>query len=181
MLTITIPAGEMFNEKTNEFVYVKEQKLSLEHSLVSISKWEAKFKKSFFLEEEKTNEEAREYIKFMTLTQNVDKNCYYFLTNEHIKLIKDYISDPMTATVINEPKKGNKGQILTSELIYYYMISLNIPSRYEKWHINRLMTLIKVCAINNDPKASKKMSKNSILKQNAALNAARRAKLGTLG
>ena len=182
MLHITVPAHEYFNEETEEFFEVKEQTLIMEHSLISISKWEAKWKKPYFSEEKKTNEEALDYLRCMTITpQNVDRRVYESLSKENVDAIAKYIDDPMTATTItdNQPHSGRK-PIITSELIYYWMIAQNIPTEYEKWHINRLLTLIRVCAIKNDPNP-KKMNRASIAKQNRAINAARKARYGTRG
>lgn len=180
MLTLKIPALELYNEQTNEFIYGKETTLVLEHSLVSISKWESKWEKPFLSKNDKTNEETIDYIKCMTLTQNVDPEVYNRLTDENIMQVSDYIQAPMTATWFND-KQGSKnnGEVVTSEIIYYWMIALNIPVEFQKWHLNRLLTLIKVCNIKNQP--PKKMSKNSILSRNAALNKTRRNSMGTKG
>lgn len=152
----------------------------MEHSLISISKWEAKWKKPYF-SEDKTLEEVLDYFRCMTVTpQKVDPIVYRSLSKENIERISEYINDPMTATTIKEVKKSNRREIITSEIIYYWMIAQQIPIEFEKWHINRLMTLIKVCAIKNDPN-QKKMSRSAIAKQNRALNKARRAKYGTRG
>ncbi len=175
MLTITIPSRELWDEKAQEFVYTKEQTIQLEHSLVSIAKWESKWHKPFLAKSEKTNEEIIDYVKCMTITQNVDSYVYNNLSAENIKKINQYIDDPMTATVFREDKteKTNR-EIITSELIYYWMIALNIPEKFEKWHLNRLMTLIRVCNIKNTPK--KKKSKTELLRERVSLNAARRKK-----
>lgn len=180
MLQITIPAIELFDEEKQEFINVKERTLQLEHSLVSLSKWESKWCKPFLSNHEKTNEETIDYIKCMTITQNVDPQVYNCLTAENFKQINDYIQAPMTATTFSEDKNGKGGkEIVTAELIYYWMISLNIPSRFEKWHLNRLLTLIRVCNIKNEP--PKKRSKRDIMSRNAALNAARKKQLNTRG
>lgn len=172
MLKITIPARETFNEITQEFVTIKEQHLQLEHSLVSISKWESKWRKPFLSDKNKSNEEIIDYIRCMNITQNVDPNVFLFLTNSNLKEINDYIDSPMTATWFNESNKKTNREIITSEIIYYWMISLNIPFECQKWHLNRLLTLIKVCSEKNAP--SKKMSKREIMTRNKALNEARR-------
>jgi len=180
MLRITIPAVEQWDEAKQEFIYTKEQTLSLEHSLVSISKWESKWCKPFLTKQEKTFEETLDYIKCMTLTQNVDPEVYNYLTNENIKEINEYIGAPMTATYFSDEKtsKTSREQV-TAELIYYWMIAFNIPFECQKWHLNRLLTLIKVCSIKNQP--PKKRSKKDIMSRNAALNAARRKRLNTKG
>lgn len=180
MLKIFVKETECFNSETNEFHTVKEQTLVLEHSLVSISKWEAKWKKPFLHTENKTYEQIMDYIKFMTITQNVDPYAYSCLTNEHIKAIQEYIDDPMTATTFsNREKRKGQREIITSELIYYWMVALQIPFECQKWHINRLLTLVEICNIKNSP--SKKMSKADIFKQNKSLNAARRAAANSKG
>lgn len=179
MLELIIPAQESFNEQTNEFVYSKECKLTLEHSLVSISKWEAKWEKPFLGKQNKTVEEARDYIRCMTITQNVDPNVYNFLTNENVDMVSKYIEAPMTATWFSDGDNKPSREIITSELIYYWMIALGIPMDCQKWHLNRLLTLIKICNVKaQDPK---KMSKSSIMNHNKALNQARRAKSGSKG
>lgn len=181
MLEITIKSLEQFNEKTNEFIKPKEQTIRLEHSLVSISKWESRWCKPFLSKDPKTYEETIDYIKCMTLTQNVDEDIYNYVSKENIKSINDYIESPMTA--IRFMKDSNKGssinEKITSEILYYDMIALNIPFECQKWHLNRLITLIKVCSIKSQP--AKKMGRNEILSRNASLNAARRQKLKTKG
>lgn len=180
MLQITIPATEEWDELKNEFVYTKEQTLQLEHSLISLSKWESKWCKSFLSRQEKTYEETIDYIRCMTLTQNVKPEIYYRLTEENLRKINEYIESPMTATTFSDHQnRGTAGERVTSELIYYWMIALNIPPEYQKWHLNRLLTLIRVCNIKNQP--PKKMSRKEIMNRNAALNAARRRQLNTRG
>lgn len=181
MLNIIIPAQELFNEKTNEFYKSKEYSLTLEHSLVSISKWESKWHKPFLSKEQKTAEEVKDYIRCMTLTQNVEPSAYNLLTVENINEIEKYIDDPMTATWFNDysNNKPKSREVITAEIIYYWMISFNIPVEFQKWHLNRLLTLIRVCNIKNS--TDKKMSKADTLKQNRTLNLARRKALGTRG
>lgn len=180
MLRITIPATEEWDEEKQEFVYAKETTLQLEHSLVSISKWESKWKKAFLGKQEKTFEETIDYIKCMTITQSVNPEVYGRLTNENLNEINSYISDTMTATYFSEDKdEKTSREVITSELIYCWMIMLNIPPEYQKWHLNRLLTLIKVCNIKSNP--PKRRSGKEIMKRNAALNAARRKRLNTKG
>ena len=180
MLQITIPAGEQWDEINQVFINTKEQTLQLEHSLVSLSKWESKWCKAFLTKNEKTDEETIDYIKCMTITQNVDPNAYNCLTKENVEQIKKYIEAPMTATYFSEEHNGKSSrEQVTSELIYYWMIALNIPMECQKWHLNRLLTLIRVCNIKNQP--PKKMSKRAIMSRNTALNAARRKQLNTRG
>lgn len=181
MLKITIPSSEAYNEATNEFIYTKEQTLSLEHSLVSISKWESKWHKPYLSKDAKTAEETIDYIRCMTLTQNVDPQVYYCIPESEQKKILEYIENPMTATWFSDEneKKGRGGRIVTSELLYYWMIACGIPFECQKWHLNRLITLIRVCDAENQPK--KKMPKNKLLARNAKLNKARREALHTRG
>lgn len=180
MLRITVPADELWDGVKGEFIPVKEQTLQLEHSLVSLSKWESKWCKPFFAKDGKSYEETIDYIKCMTLTQNVSPNVYRNLTRENIEEINKYIESPMTATTFSNFQHGSRNQeVITSELIYYWMIALNIPFECQKWHLNRLLTLIRVCEIKNTP--PKKMSKRDIMNRNAALNAARRKQLNTKG
>jgi len=180
MLHITIPATELWNEFRQEFINTKAQSLQLEHSLVSISKWESKWQKPFLTKEKKTSEETLDYIKCMTLTQNVPSEAYNHLSYNNIVDINNYIESPMTATTIREQKqKSGVDEQLTSELIYYSMVALNIPFECQKWHLNRLITLIRVCNIKNTPPA--KRSKRDIMSQNAALNELRKQQLNTKG
>lgn len=181
MLQITIPAGEQYDEKTQQFVNrTREQTLQLEHSLVSLSKWEAKWCKPFLTKDVKTNAEAVDYVRCMTITQNVDPNVYNYITNEIMEQVNRYIEAPMTATWFTEngSNKSSSKQI-TSELIYYWMVALNIPFECQKWHLNRLLTLIKVCNIESQP--PKKMSKRDAMSRQKALNDARRRQLNTKG
>ena len=181
MLRIEIPLGpEEWDEAKDEFVQPKKQVLQLEHSLVSISKWESKWNRAFLSNKGMTNEEVLDYIKCMTLTQNVNPEVYNFITSKNIEQVKQYIEAPMTATVINDEKRSKGShETVTSELIYYWMIALQIPFECKKWHLNRLLTLIKVCNIKNSP--PKKRSKRDIMSRNTALNAARRKQLNTRG
>lgn len=181
MLTITIPAAENFDEAKGEFVYTNERTLQLEHSLLSISKWESKWCKSFLdAKHEKTFEETIDYIKCMTLDKNVSDEVYGCLTQANLDAIHEYISAPMTATYFSNHENGKKNnEQITSELIYYWMIALQIPFECQKWHINRLLTLIRVCNVKNQP--PKKMSKRDIMSRNAALNAARRQQMNSKG
>lgn len=188
MLTIKIPAKcssdkEFWDEEKQEFVYPdieSDRTLRLEHSLVSVYEWESKWCKPFFEKKEKTYDETMDYIRCMTLDDNLDQDIYLCLTDENISEIHKYINAPMTATVLynNRNNTGHR-ETVTSELIYYWMIELKIPFECQNWHINRLMTLIEVCKIKNAP--PKNMSKQEIMSRNAALNAARRQQLNTKG
>lgn len=179
MLQIKVREGEVYDEKTKMFLYTTEQTLCLEHSLISISKWESKWHKPFLEEKAMTNEEFVDYIKCMTLTPNVDPNTYIGLTADHLREIWEYMDNPMTATTIREEKKPGKKIIITSELIYHWMIELRIPFECDKWHFNRLIMLIRVCC--EKQKTPKKMGKNALFSRNSALNAARKKKFHTRG
>lgn len=183
MLEITIPAVEMFDDSKQEFFTIKEQKLQLEHSLVSLKKWESKWCKPFLQQIHKkplTDEELMDYVKCMTITQNVNPDVYAYLSEDNITEIVQYINAPMTATTITEDKSAKGGrEIVTAEIIYYWMIALNIPVKFEKWHLNSLLTLVKVCNIKNQP--PKKRSRRELMSRNTALNAERRRRLNTKG
>jgi hypothetical protein len=180
MLRIIVPAAEYFDEINEVFINKKEQPLQLEHSLVSLSKWESKWNKAFLGKQEKTEEEILDYVRCMTLTQNVDPEVYSRLSAENYAAINQYIEAPMTATRFYEDKtqKGNKDTV-TSELIYYWMIAYNIPVEFQKWHLNRLLTLIRVCNVKNSP--PKKRSKREMYQRNAALNAANKRRFNSKG
>lgn len=182
MLDITIPSTEYFDDRNNCFIQTREQKLRLEHSLVSLSKWESKWHKPFLSinAENRTWKETVDYVRCMTITQNVDPDIYYALTDDNIKEIEKYISDPMSATWFSNKNNARPSrQVVTSEIIYYWMIKQDIPFECEKWHLNRLMALIRVC--NEMDSGGKKMSKKDIYRQNRALNAARKKKYNTRG
>ena len=183
MLEITIEKGELWDEKNQVFINIKDQTLQLEHSLVSLHKWESKWHKPFLYNLEKgklTFEETADYVRCMTLTKNVDPNVYRGLSNKNIQEINKYMADPMTATTFSKVASGPKNkEILTAEIIYYYMVAFSIPSEYAKWHLNQLLTLIKVCDVKNSP--PKKMSQRDILNRNSALNEARRKQLNSKG
>lgn len=179
MLEITIPGFEIYDSTKQEFIMSEGQTLQLEHSLVSISKWESKWHKLFLSKKEKTNEETLDYIRCMTLTENVDPSVYFGLTNDNIKEINEYIENPMTATTISDTGGKNSREQVSSELIYYWMIAQNVPVEFQHWHLNRLLTLLRVCSVKNAP--PKQMSKSEIMSRNAALNAARRKQLNTKG
>lgn len=180
MLIIECPANTLWNEQTEEFIESPKCTLKLEHSLLSISKWESIHKKPFLSAETKTREETISYVECMTINHDVPPTVYIALTDEIITQINSYIEDSHTATTISKRGGGRASrEIITSELIYYWMVSQGIPFECEKWNLNRLMTLIEVCAVKSTPE--KKMSKQSILAQNRALNQARRAKTGSKG
>ena len=168
MLKISVPAVELYDDIRNEFIDVKGQTLTLEHSLVSISKWESKWKRPFFKDPPKTAEELQDYVRCMTLTQNVDPNVYRAIPGDVYTQITDYMNDSMTATWFSERNQRRNTRIITSELIYCWMFQLGIPMECQKWHINRLMTLIRVCS--EETREPQKMSRKDM----AALNNARR-------
>lgn len=178
-LEVTI-CPEAWNEKTQEFVEPKTVKLQLEHSLISVSKWESKWKKPFLSNKEKSPEETLSYIKCMLL-KPVDPDILNHLSQANILEINEYISDPMTATTFHDDGRNSGGtrETVTAELIYHWMIELGIWEKCEKWHLNRLLTLIRVRNVKNTP--PKKMSQGEIMRRNASLNAARRKALNTKG
>ena len=179
MLTIVVPEFELFNDATGTFTKIKETTLQLEHSLVSVSNWESKWKKPF-LNSDKTVEESVDYIKCMTINHGVPDEVYSVLNRSVMDSILEYISDTMTATTITKDLAAKHSrEIITAEIIYYWMIAQQIPFECRKWHLNKLLTLIRVCSIKNTP--PKKMKKGQIMAQNRALNEARKSKLGTNG
>ena len=184
MLDFTISAKEIFNEETNEFIYTKEYKIQLEHSLISLQKWESLTHKKFLSDlVPKTNEDILLYIKCMTLNKVPDE-AYKYLSNEEKNTIFKYINDPMTATVFNDINSKSESDPLTSdkitaEIIYYYMVSYNIPMECRKWHLNQLLTLIRVCNIKNQP--NKKIPINETINNYAAINARRRKQFNSRG
>lgn len=181
MLQLIIPLEpERWDEEKEVFIAPTYQTIQLEHSLVSLQKWESKWHKPFLSKTEKTKEEVLDYIKCMTLTPDVDPNVYDCLTEQNLQQVQQYINDPMTATTFskNGPGKQNR-EIITAEIIYHWMIALTIPQEYRFWHLNSLLTLVEVCNIKNTP--PKKQGKKSILASNATLNAQRRKQLNTKG
>ncbi len=180
MLNIVVPGEEFWDEKNQEFIYTNDTVLLMEHSLLSISKWESKWHKSFISNSDKlTPEELLDYVKCMVISKDVPDMVYSRLTKQNLKDIEDYISDPMTATTFSNNNQRKSREIITSEIVYYWMVEFGIPFECQKWHFNRLLTLIQVCSIKNQP--SKKMSGKDVLSSNAALNAARRKAHGTRG
>lgn len=179
MLKIFVPSAELYDERTERFVTVNGRELQLEHSLVSISKWESKWKKPFLDNRVKSRDETIDYIRCMTISQNVDPNVFACLTDANIEAVNRYIDDSMTATTFKNSQKKPNRQIITSEIIYYWMIALEIPMECQKWHLNRLLTLIRVCDEKSQP--GKKKSRKDIIAENRALNQMRRARTGSRG
>lgn len=179
-ISITIPEKDLFDPQLNRFITIHQQTLSFEHSLLSISKWESKWHKAYLTKDPKTEEETLDYLRCMCLTQNVDPLVFRAMDAKSARALSDYISDPMTATTINRKNNRPSREIVTNELIYYWMVELGIPfDPCQKWHLNRLMTLIEVTSIKKQP--PKKMGKKDLMSRNAALNAQRKARLGTHG
>lgn len=180
MLKVVVPASEQFDDATGCFINTKEQVLQLEHSLVSLYKWESKHCKPFLSREAKTTEESIDYIRCMTITQNVDPNVYHAVTKDIIDQVNAYIDVPMTATTFpKEPGRSANRDIITAEIIYHWMILHHIPFECQKWHLNRLLTLIRVCDAKSQP--PKKIPKSEQIARNRALNAARRKRWNTRG
>lgn len=180
MLELTIGQGEYYDEREERFITVAPKKVKLEHSLRSVAKWESKWKKPFLSKREVTRNETIEYARCMEITGNVDPEIFDYMTNEQLTQIEQYINDSMTATTINRrgPQKKSR-KIITAEIIYFWMIQQGIPPEYDKWHLNRLLTLIEVCAIEGGPQ--KKMSMKDQMAEQRAINAARQAKYKTKG
>lgn len=179
MLKLVVPEREYFNESTQEFIQLKKQDLYLEHSLISLSNWESKWRIPFLGENKKTLEQTTDYFRCMSLSKDIDPIVFMTLPSDIVNQIKEYVEDPMTATWFTDNGEPPSREVLTSEVIYYMMIKLGIPMECQKWHFNRLMTLIKVCAIKESPE--KKMGKQQILEKNRELNEARRSKFKTKG
>lgn len=179
MLTIKVPMVEGFDETTNRFVDLEFFTLELEHSLVSLSKWESRFEKPFLSDEPKTDEETLWYVEAMTLTPNVPPEVYTKLSEENIREIQAYVSAKMTATRFYGGDDEKSKEIITAEVIYYWMIALNVPIECQHWHLSRLLTLIQVCNRKNAPE--KELSPAEVARRNRELNAQRKKQLGTTG
>lgn len=179
MLTITFPEVELFDSETQTFIETEALTIELEHSLVSLSKWESITNKAFLGKEEKTPQDMLEYIKCMTITPGVPPETYSRLTSEHYEAINSYMNAKMTATWFQEDKSPPSRETITAELIYYWMIELNIPFECETWHLNRLFTLIRVVNVKRQP--AKKMNRSEMARQRSALNQQRLSRLGTSG
>lgn len=180
MLRITIPLTESFNEETSEFVITEAHELVLEHSLVTLSKWESKWEKPFIDNNDKTDEMVLDYVRTMIQGEIPPEEILDKLSADNFDQIKNYIDAKMTATWFNEPKTSpGPKEVITAEIIYYWMISHGIPFECQEWHLNKLLTLIKVCNYKNAPK--EKMNPAEAMKSQRELNAQRRAELGTTG
>lgn len=180
MLTITIPGQEFYDEIAEEFIVTEDVELTIEHSLVSLSKWEQKHEVPFLASTEKTEEQVVDYIKCMTISTGVPSEAYDRLSQDNLEKINTYINAKMTATWFAEDtKKASTKEIITSEVVYYWMVSLNIPIEFENWHLNRLFTLVRVINDKNAP--PKKMSKVALAARNRELNAQRKAQMKTSG
>lgn len=181
MLRMTIGGNEYYDERQNRFITTPAKTVMLEHSLRAVAKWESKWNISFFSEKEKTREQSIDYVRCMDINGHAPADLFQHLTKQQMEEINAYISAKMTATTITRrgPQKKNSGKITTAELIYCWMIQLGIPPEYDKWHLNRLLTLIEVCSLENAPK--QKMGMKEQMAQQRALNAARKAKLNTRG
>lgn len=186
MLQVTIPESEFFDERTSSFIQFNETTLTMEHSLISLSKWEMKWQKSFLslLEKQQlTHEQTIDYIRCMIITPALDRIPFVdvMITPDVISKVQAYINNPMTATVIgkNPYQKPGRKKVITSELIYAWMISYGVPLDMQKWHLNRLLTLLRVLQVENG--GSKKMANKDIYAQNRALNEARRTQFHSKG
>lgn len=180
MLKLVVPEAEMFDEVNQEFTILEAVTLELEHSLVSLSKWESIYEKPFLDTTTKTTQEILGYIKAMTLTEKVPDEIYSRLSKENLDAIDDYINAKMTATWFNELDSPSRNQeIITAELVYYWMITFQIPFECEKWHLNRLFTLIRICNIKQEK--PKKMSRSAVAARNRQLNEQRKAQFKTSG
>lgn len=180
MLSLTVKGTELFDEETGTFTTTEDVSLELEHSLVSLSKWESFFQKPFLSSSDKTSSEIFAYINMMILTENIDESVILSFSQENLKEINDYINSPQSATIFGSmPEQRGRGETITSELIYYWMVAFNIPFECQSWHINRLFSLIRICNIKNSK--PKKRSQHEVAAQNRELNAKRREQLKTSG
>ena len=183
MLTLDIAGTELFDESSNRFISQPGFTVTLEHSLVSLSKWESIWKIPFLSQEDLPQEQLLNYIDCMILSPDNVTNLFTRLTQDQMQLITDYISDTQSATTIHETSSGShRKEVVTSEVIYYWMVALTIPFECQHWHINRLINLIRITNIKNAPESkTPKMSRAELSARNRELNAQRRAKYGTKG
>jgi hypothetical protein len=182
MLRIIVEGDEIYDEETNTFETFNDVVVDLEHSLISLSKWESKFQKPFLSSGAKTSEEIFGYIKSMIINPDVDPDVLYRCSQQNINDIQEYIDSSQSATTFGSmPERRGPGEVITSELIYYWMVAFNIPFECQFWHLNRLFSLIRICNIKNSNQKPKKMSRNEIAQRNWELNTQRRAELNTTG
>jgi hypothetical protein len=180
MLTIIVELQEAFNEHSQEFVSSKVYPLDLEHSLVSLAKWESKWEKPFLSETPKTAEETLWYITAMTLTPDVPDEIYHMLSNDNLHAVNDYINAKMTATwFAKKPNKSSSREVITAELVYFWLITLDIPFECQHWHLNRLLTLVQVC--NEKNKKPNAVGPKEAAARRGSLNAERKAKSNSQG
>lgn len=175
----------LWNETDEHFEYIRhpKTKITLLHSLVSLSLWESKWHTEYFSNTKKTLEQTIDYIRCMTQETDIEPDVYktIAMSNSILDEIANYIDDPMTATKItdNRKNKPNRNEYITSEIIYWSMIQHGIPVEFERWHINRLLTLINVC--NAKSNGGGKMKKKDILANYAKMNERNRAKYNSKG
>lgn len=180
MLTITVPEEELYNEVTSEFVTTEAVVVEMEHSLVSLSKWESKWEKPFLSGKPMTAEELLSYVEYMILTPKIPPGFSRRLSQTNLVEINAYIESKQTATTFGSlPEHKGKGETITSELVYYWLIAFSIPFDCQYWHLNRLFSLIRICNIKNSK--PKKMSRNEMAQRNREINAKRKAELNTSG
>jgi hypothetical protein len=180
MLNLTIQGDEFYDETSETFLSVDVVELVLEHSLISLSKWESQTKKPFLSRDEKTPEEVRLYIKAMIISDNYPPDIVDRFTQEDMSAVNAYIDSSESATKFGSmPETGGRGEVVTSELIYYWMVMFNIPFECQTWHLNRLFSLIRICNLKNSK--PKKMSRQELAARNRALNEQRREQLNTNG
>lgn len=180
MLKLIIKETELFNEVDSTFVTGDPVELVLEHSLVSLSKWESITQKAFLTKDGKTPADMRLYVEAMIISPNPPEDVVTRLSDDNMKAINDYIESAESATTFGSmPQPRGRGEIVTSELIYFWMITYSIPFECQHWHLNRLLTLIRVCNVKTSKQ--KPMSKHELIARNRDLNAKRKAELNTRG
>jgi hypothetical protein len=169
MLTITVLGEEHWDQENEKFVYPDSFKLELEHSLVSLSKWESKWEVPFLGEKPKTTEMVLDYIECMILTPDPPADWISKLSKENIEEITAYFDSKQSATWFNdhhpEPKTG---ETITSELVYYWLDICDIDWQAQYWHLNRLLTLVKIHTVKQAK--PKPMSRSEMLRRRRALN-----------
>lgn len=180
MLTIVVVGHELYDQETNEFKTLGDLSLQLEHSLVSLSKWESKFEKPFLSGKAHSAEEILYYVECMILTKDYPENWFQRLTSTNMDAINAHIESKQSGTTFGQmPERKGRNEVITSELIYYWMVAFNIPFECETWHLNRLFALIRICNLKNSK--PQKMGKSEQARQYRELNAKRRSQLGTSG